>query len=130
MTPHSNVEDLLHEIIDDVLEEFSDIVVQARIQFTPSRTVERLRIFLRDGSFVDVWLSFRGKYSYHWERRHLDGSLYRHDNAPHISWKHVETFPKHFHDGSEEVLAVSHISDDPKVAVKEFLRFARSKLRI
>jgi hypothetical protein len=32
-----------------------------------------LGLYLSDGSF--------------WERRHIDGLLYRHDHAPHIRWK-------------------------------------------
>jgi hypothetical protein len=37
---------------------------------------------LVDGSYLDVWFSrkFPGRYAYHWERRHVDGSIYRHDN--------------------------------------------------
>ena len=130
MTEPLSLEDLFHEIADRVLEEFIDIVDDARIQFTSSGAVKCLRIFLRDGSFVDVWLSFTGKYSYHWEHRHLNGFLYRHDNAPHRRWDRIETFPKHFHDGSEENVMVSYISDEPREAVREFLRFIRSKLGV
>jgi len=77
MTEPLSLEDLFHEIADRVLEEFIDIVDDARVQFTSSRSVKCLRIFLRDGSFVDVWLSLTGKYSYHWEHRHLSGFLHR-----------------------------------------------------
>jgi len=122
-------EDQLQEIVEIVLREFLDIVDDARIQFTPSGTVEKLRVFLKDESFVDAWLSPTGKYSYHWEHRHLSGLVYRHNNAPHARWREVETFPKHFHDGSEDNVTESYISDDPKEAVREFLSFIRSKLR-
>lgn len=123
-----SLEDLLQEIAEIVLTEFLDIVDDARIQFTPSGVVEKLRLFLKDESFVDVWLSSTGKYSYHWEHRHLSGFAYRHDNAPHARWKQIETFPKHFHDGSEDNVTESYISDDPKEAVREFLSFIRTKL--
>jgi len=49
---------------EPVLREFSDIVVDAQLRFTSSGAVERLRIFLKDESFVDVWLSTSGKYSF------------------------------------------------------------------
>ena len=69
--------------------EFSDIVVEA---VRPD--VNELRIMLSDGSFVDVWYSLKlsGRYSYHWERRAIDGTIYRHDNAPHKRWQVVESF--------------------------------------
>ena len=123
-----SLEDLLQEIAEIVLTEFLDIVDDARIQFTPSGAVEKLRAFLKDESFVDVWLSSTGKYSYHWEHRHLSGLAYRHDNAPHARWKQIETFPKHFHDGSDDNVTESYISDDPKEAVRAFLSFIRTKL--
>ena len=43
-------------------------------------------------------------------------------------WRYVATFPKHFHDGSESNVVESHISDDPKEAIREFLTFVRHKL--
>ena len=77
--------------------EFADIVVEA---FVPD--VNELRIILTDGSFVDVWFSLKlaGRYSYHWERQAVDGTIYRHDNAPHKRWQSVSTFPRHFHNAA------------------------------
>ena len=73
---------LVHvERLRDIAEiEFADIVVEA---FIPD--LNELRIILADGSFVDVWFSLKlqGRYSFHWERRAIDGTIYRHDNAPH-----------------------------------------------
>lgn len=44
-------------------------------------------------------------------------------------WSHLETFPKHFHEGSEvdEAGKDSYISKDPLKAMKEFLIFVESK---
>jgi len=84
---------------------------------------------LKDEIFVDVWLSISGKYSYHWEHRHIRGLIHRHDNAPHIRWKGIKTFPKHFHDGSEDNVVESSIPDDPISATKYFLDFAREFLK-
>lgn len=53
---------------------------------------------------------------------------YHHDNAPHDRWRHVATFPGRFHDGSNSNVVESHISDDPKDALREFLTFVRHKL--
>lgn len=86
MTSHSSLEDLFNRIVEVVVADFSDIAVDVQLRFTPSGAVERLRIFLLDGSFVDVWLSVSGKYSYHWEQRHVRGLIHRQDNAPLLPW--------------------------------------------
>ena len=53
----------------------------------------KLRVFVKDGSFVDVWFSLKvpGRFSYHWERRHIDGTMYRHDNFPDVNWQRIST---------------------------------------
>lgn len=106
--------------------EFADIVEHA---YSPD--LNQLRIILADGSFVDLWFSLKleGRYSYHWERKALDGRIYRHDNAPHKRWQGVKTFPKHFHDGSEEQVIESSISDASEKALHQFLAFIRDKLQ-
>jgi hypothetical protein len=90
----------------------------------------KIRVFLVDGSYIDFWWSTQipGRYSYHWERRHIDGTVYRHDNMPHARWTHIKTFPKHFHNGSDDKANESRINDDPVAAVKEFLEFVNGKL--
>ncbi len=106
--------------------EFADIVVEAIIP-----DINELRIILTDGSFVDVWFSLKlqGRYSFHWERRALDGKIYRHDNSSHKRWESVATFPRHFHDGSETNVSESHISEVPEDALREFLAFVRASTR-
>lgn len=87
--------------------EFADTVTNAH-----SPGTNQARIYLIDGSFIDVWYSLKlaGRYSYHWERRAIDGTTYRHDNAPYASWQFVATFPKHFHDGTELNVIESNIN--------------------
>jgi hypothetical protein len=106
--------------------EFADIVEHA---YSPD--LNQLRIILADGSFVDLWFSLKleGRYSYHWERKALDGRIYRHDNAPHKWWQGVKTYPKHFHDGSEEQVIESSISDASEEVLHQFLAFIRDKLQ-
>jgi hypothetical protein len=105
--------------------EFADIVKEAI-----SPDVNELRVILRDGSFVDVWFSLKllGRYSFHWERRAIDGTIYRHDNAPHKSWQTIRTFPSHFHDGSEMNVVESRMNANPPQALREFLTFVRGKI--
>lgn len=111
------------------LKEFSDIVEAARVVMSESGRPKKLRIFLIEGSFLDVWLSsVSGSYSYHWDRREMDGSIYRHDNAPHKRWAGVKTFPKHFHDGSEENVVECNIPNVPDEALRAVLAFCRREL--
>lgn len=106
--------------------EFADSVVEAAIPDS-----NELRAFLSDGSFVDVWFSLKlqGRYSFHWERQAIDGTIYRHDNAPHRRWQSITTFLHHFHNGSEVTVEESHLSTVPPAALREFPAFVRSKLR-
>ncbi len=92
--------------------------------------INELRIVLIDGSFIDIWFSLKleGRYSYHWERKFIDNSIYRHDNAPHQRWENISTFPKHFHNGSEEIVIPSHIADNPESALREFLNFVKKSI--
>ena len=114
------------EKLKDIIEtEYSDIV-----EYVLLPDINELRVFLIDGSFLDIWFSLKleGRYSYHWERRFIDDTIYRHDNAPHRNWEKVKTFPKHLHNGTEENVIESHISDNPEEAIREFLDFIRGKI--
>jgi hypothetical protein len=89
---------------------FGDVVVNTRIVSLPTGDPLKLRLDIVDGSLLDVFISVTGRYSYHWERRLIGkGDLYRHDNAPHNRWRHVATFPMHFHDGNENNVVESSI---------------------
>jgi len=90
----------------------------------------KLRIYLIDNSFIDVGFSVKvpGRYSYHWERRHVDQTIYRHDNFPDPRWKEISTYPKHFHKGSENQVEESYISDDPETGIRQFMEFVQRKI--
>lgn len=111
-------------------QEFASIIDGGEVRYTAGGIPRKLRLEVIDGSAVDVFLASSGKYSYHWERRHIDGSLYRHDNAPHHRWRHIPTFPKHFHNGSEadENIEPSQLADHPEEALRQFLAFRREKI--
>jgi len=116
----------LNQKLSEIAEvEFSDIVEFAE------DIEEKLRIYLKDGSYIDIWFSrkIEGRYAYHWERRHVDGTVYRHDNIPHKKWRYVKTFPKHFHNGSEYNVCDSSISNEPVEAIRGFLGFVRDITR-
>ena len=77
--------------------EFAAIVAQTDV------VGSKLRVLLTDSSYVDVWASrkLNGRFGFHWERRHLDGRIFRYDNFPDTNWAGVETFPFHFHNGDQ-----------------------------
>lgn len=111
------------------LTDFPDIVVDAQIMSLPTGDPLKLRLDIVDSSFLDVFVSASGRYSYHWERRlTAAGDFYRHDNAPHSNWRGVTTFPKHFHHGGERNVTASHLSDEPGAALRAFLIFVRGIL--
>ncbi|MFN3762096.1 MAG: DUF6516 family protein [Anaerolineae bacterium] len=107
--------------------EFSDIVVAT----TTIR--DKLRVVLEDGSYIDFWWSARipGRFAHHWERVHVDGTIYRHDNMPHPRWKGVSTFPQHYHQGKPEFVVESYLpAESPEDALRAFLTFARQILNM
>ena len=111
-------------------DEFADVVVNAQIMALPTGDPLKLRLDIADESLFDVFISTGDRYSYHWERRiTAKNDIYRHDNAPHQRWRDIATFPKHFHNGTEDNVIESYISDDPEQAIREFLAFVRQKLR-
>lgn len=120
---------IYEELESIALLDFADVVVSSQIMALPTGDPLKLRLEIVDVSFVDVFVSPTGRYSYHWERRLTPtGDLYRHDNAPHSSWSRIATFPKHFHDGNEKNVRESDLSDRPDEAIREFLAFVRGKL--
>jgi hypothetical protein len=107
---------------------FSDILKSAElIQGTAGR-IRKLRLYLIDNTFVDIWYSSDGSYSYHWEQRNIRNAIYRHDNAPHNKWRNVSTFPKHCHDGNQLNVIESFLPDNYENAVEEFLRLVRERM--
>jgi hypothetical protein len=44
-------------------------------------------------------------------------------------WREVSTFPKHFHNGSQNRVQESKINDDPAIGVREFMDFIRRILK-
>ena len=106
--------------------EYNDIVRGSNIYH------DKIRVYILDSSIVDIWFSRRipGRFSCHWERRHIDGKIYRHDNFPDPRWEGAATFPKHFHNGSQNQVQDSQINDEPLSGVHEFMDFVRRMLSL
>jgi hypothetical protein len=104
--------------------EFADIVVDSQ------SLGEKVRLFLYDASYVDVWLSKKlvGHFGYHWERAHLDGRMYRYDNFANTAWRDVSTYPRHFHDGSQSNVRAAEFDEDLVMGFRQFMNFVRDSL--
>ncbi|MBC8491748.1 MAG: hypothetical protein H8D42_04230 [Candidatus Marinimicrobia bacterium] len=107
---------------------FSDILQSTELIRGTAGRIRKLRLYLIDNTFVDIWYSPDGSYSYHWEQRAVRNAIYRHDNAPHQKWQSVSTFPKHCHDGSQLNVTDSFLPDDYEKAIEEFLCLVREKM--
>jgi hypothetical protein len=111
------------------LSEFGDIVADGNVLRLPSGEALKLRLQLIDDSFLEVNVSISGRYSYHWERRLIGrADIYRFDNAPHSAWRTVASYPAHFHNGRDEHVEASDISQDPIQAIRQVLTLIRRKL--
>ncbi|MEW5767202.1 MAG: DUF6516 family protein [bacterium] len=112
---------LYSQLTQIALNDFADIVEGTKV-------IEgKLRILLKDESFIDIWFSVkkRGVYAYHWERKNVDGAIYRYNNLPDREAKKLQTYPRHFHNGTQKNVVESNLSDNPKEAIRTILEFAR-----
>jgi hypothetical protein len=106
--------------------EYNNIITSTKIIGKRSVGSVKLRIFFKDKTFLDIWLSPSGKYSYHWEQRPQRGRIYRYDNAP--DFPHIKTHPHHIHNGDEKTIYPSYIDTNPLVAIREILNAIKQKL--
>lgn len=99
--------------------EFSSIVVDTAMMGS------KLRLLLADHSYVDVWVSqeLHNRFGFHWERRHLDGLVFRYDNFPDVKWRHLDTAPFHFHNGAQGNVEAAPFAHDVMEGLRDFLSF-------
>ena len=122
-----NILKIYQDQLEHVKHLYQEIITDAKVIYTENDTPNKLRFHIIDDSLIDIFYSVNGKYSYHWERRTINGSLYRHDNAPHSKWQNVKTFPKHFHyktntnviesNKTNTNVIESNINNDPVLAI-------------
>ncbi|OGW14752.1 MAG: hypothetical protein A3G93_07790 [Nitrospinae bacterium RIFCSPLOWO2_12_FULL_45_22] len=114
---------------DKIYSQFRQIAVSDFGDIVEGITVMegKLRLLFKDETFMDIWLSVKkkGVYAYHWERREVDGTIYRYNNLPDREAKKLQTYPKHFHDKAQENVVESNLSDNPEEAIRTVLEFAR-----
>lgn len=115
---------MLKQIAED---EFPYIVREAKFIGSRSAEPNKLRVYFIDGSFLDVWLSNENDYSYHWEQRAQRGLIHRWDNAP--DHPEIDSFPDHFHDGTENNVLKSELDKICISAFRHVLEFIEKKLK-
>lgn len=119
-----NIDELLEELKELATSLYPEIVIGAEIVYG------KLRIYLVDESFIDVWISRRlpNRYAIHWERRHIDGTIYRWDNTPHEIHRHISTFPHHFHEKHDHMVKPYNYPGSIEEAFMEVLKYAKEKI--
>jgi hypothetical protein len=112
------------ELAEIAEEEFFDVVLQAQI------IGGKLRLQIIDGSYLDIWFSMKieGRFAYHWERRMIDGTIYRYDNRPHEKLRYMKSFPMHFHDESDDKIKEGEFGEHPRDILRAFLQIVREKV--
>lgn len=110
--------------------EFSDIVLSTQ------DLGHKLRIYLKDKTFIDFFYTTKLKiqrFSIHWEKTHIDKTIYRLDNTPDRKWSNVVTFPIHFHNMTYNKVGVAPYPMDQKVTLesifRRFLNFVRIQIK-
>ena len=84
-----------------------------------------------DESFLDVWFSRRTpcKYAFHRERRHIDGTVYRWDNATHGKLRRLNTFPHYFHEGAQHNIRPFKPRDTMENTLKTILNYIKQRIK-
>ena len=113
----------IKEIVED---QFLDIVEDI---LTPSE--EKLRVVLKDKSFIDLRISrsVKNRFDFHWERRHIDGSIFRYDNFPDTRFKKLKSFPYHLHYQKENKAVESKFRKTLPAGFVDFMNFVRDYLK-
>jgi len=105
--------------------EYPDVIISIDLRS------DRLRVYFVDNSFLDIWFSRRipGKYAFHWERRSVNGTVYRWDNAAHRSAANVDTYPHHFHEGYQSNIRPFEPKSIWEDTLREILNYIRDKIK-
>ena len=89
-------------------QQFPEIVIGSKIFFSAAGRARKLRIYLFDDSYVDIWISVDGKrYSYQWIIPDRPEFIYRHDNAPHDIRRDVADFLRDLTDFTSNLFSVT-----------------------
>jgi hypothetical protein len=54
--------------------------------------------------------------------------MYRYDNFANTAWQDVDTYPRHFHDGSQSNVRFAQFDEDLLTGFRQFMNFVRDNL--
>ncbi len=116
----------LEEVRKIIEDQFLDIVQDV---FLPSE--EKLRAILKDKSFIDIRISqkVKNRFDFHWERRHIDKTIFRYDNFPDIHFKKIKTYPYHFHYLKENKVVEMKFRKTLLFAFIDFMKFVKDRMQ-
>jgi hypothetical protein len=116
----SLIRDRLLRLAQVARDEFADILSEP-----PKLMGARLRLSLRDGSFLDVRYPTDEEYSFHWQ---VKEKVYRINTAP---YHPGPTFPRHLHFGDERIVPdqVTSLTAAPEENMRRVLDWVRKQLR-
>lgn len=125
MEKDKSVDSLIEKLKELAISLYPEIVIDTEIIYG------KLRIYIIDGSFIDIWISRRllGRYAIHWERRHIDGTIYRWDNTPHEVHKNISTFPHHFHEKVDHNVKPFHYPRSMEETIIRILEYVKRKIK-
>lgn len=114
----------LEELVRVALDHAADLIIEV-LEPSPYKR----RLVFRDRSFLDLYLSISQSdiYAFHFERRHIDETLFRVDNYPHHSARQAQSFPHHFHNRRDAQVKESAFGISPEGVLVNFLAFIREK---
>lgn len=113
------VKQRLTRLADLVTREFSEL-----LSAPPQLLETRLRLRLRDGSYVDIRYPIDSEYSIHWQRKQ---GMYRWNTAPHHQG--AQSYPRHVHYGTEGDVREDDMTDDnasPEDRLRKILAWIKS----
>jgi len=124
------IDNVFKKIIE-IVSLYREIVVDIRVkEISKGRMCGALRVDLVDGSFIDIWISLKSnRYSIHWDRHHIDGTIYRWNNAYHEIHRYIPTFLHHFHNGRDNMVKPYHYPGSIEMMVNEILEYVRKKIK-
>ena len=116
---------------DEIYSQLAQIALSDFADIAEATTPIEIKDFSKGWEFYR-YLAFdkeKGVYAYHWERKNIDGTTYRYNNLPDKEAKRLQTYPKHFHNKTEENVEESDLSDNPEQAIRTVLEFARQIIK-
>ena len=121
----TTIEDRLRQLGQVANDEFAHILPQP-----PEIMSDRLRLYFKDGSWMEIRYPLPTKYSFHWQR---GSKIFRINTAPHHKHAVLTTFPRHIHLETENNVredTITHLSNSPAENLRNVLKWVENQLEM